>query len=109
MGNIHGHCRNQRFQHSWTLLLDNGLKLRSRDLGKFLEKNISGYTNPKPIFKMTYLDETLRVARDQDGKVFVYAKVSNDTTATDYRNVMPDFGLTKLLEGFNDTVMKLYL
>lgn len=83
-------------------LLDSGLKLRSRDLGQFLEKNLSGYTNPKPIFKTTYLDETLRISRDQDGKVFVYAKVSNDTTATDYRNVMPDFGLTKLLEGFND-------
>jgi hypothetical protein len=90
-------------------LLDRGLKLQSRNLGQFLEQNIEGYTNPKPIIRTTYLDETLRVARDQDGKVFVYAKVSSDTAATDYNSVMPDLGLSKLLEGFNDAVTKLYL
>jgi hypothetical protein len=90
-------------------LLDRGLKLQSRNLGQFLEKNLEGYTNPKPIIQTTYLDETLRIARDQDDKVFVYAKVSSDTTVTDYKNVMPDLGLAKLLEGFNDAVTKLYL
>jgi hypothetical protein len=90
-------------------LLDGGLKLQSRNLGQFLEQNLDGYTNPRPIIQTTYLDETLRIARDQDDKAFVYAKVSSDTTATDYKSIMPDLGLSKLLEGFNDAVTKLYL
>lgn len=90
-------------------ILDSGLKLASRDLGSFLESNVSGYSNPKPIFETTYLDESLRISRDQDGKVFVYGKVSDSYEPTDYENVMPDLGFGKLLEGFNDSVTKFYI
>lgn len=89
--------------------LDGGLKLSSRRLAKVLESTVSSYTTPKPIFTTTYLDDNLRISRDQDDKVFVYTKVSNSTTPTDFSNVMPDFGVAKLLEGFNDAVTKFYL
>ena len=90
-------------------ILDGGLKLGSRDLGSFLEDNLSGYTNPKPVFETTYLDDNVRISRDQDGKVFVYGKVSNSTEPTEYGGVMPDLGVGKLLEGLNDSVFKFYL
>lgn len=90
-------------------VLDAGLKLGSRDLGAFLEQNVPTYTNPKPLFTTMYLSESMRISKDQDGKVFVYSKVSDKTEPTDYKNVMPDLGLTKLVAGFNDAVTKLYL
>lgn len=90
-------------------LLDSGLKLESRQLGDFLEKNLAGYTNPKPIFETTYLDDRIRISRDQDNNVFVYSKVSDNMDPTDYSGVMPDLGVTRLLEGFNDSVTKFYL
>eukprot|EP00591_Stephanopyxis_turris_P002455 CAMPEP_0195514244 /NCGR_PEP_ID=MMETSP0794_2-20130614/5695_1 /TAXON_ID=515487 /ORGANISM="Stephanopyxis turris, Strain CCMP 815" /LENGTH=322 /DNA_ID=CAMNT_0040642445 /DNA_START=140 /DNA_END=1108 /DNA_ORIENTATION=- len=90
-------------------LLDAGLKLQSRALGQFLEQNVNDYTNPKPIFRTTYLDHDLRISRDQDGKVFVYARVSDQTEPTDYSSIMSDLGLGKLLEGFNDSITKYYL
>lgn len=89
--------------------LDNGLRLPSRRLGDLLKSTIDGYTNPKPVFETTYLDDCIRISRDQDGKVFVYGKLSNDTTPTDYSNIMPDLGVSKLLEGFNDAITKFYL
>jgi hypothetical protein len=49
-----------------------------------------------------------RISRDQDGKVFFYTKTSDDTEPTDYSNKMPDLGVAKLLEGFNDTFLKYY-
>lgn len=90
-------------------ILDGGLNLSSRGLASLLESTVSSYTTPKPIFTTTYLDNDLRMSRDQDDKVFVYSKVSNSTSPTDYSNVMPDLGATKLLEGFNDAVTKFYL
>lgn len=90
-------------------VLDNGLMLTSRSLGSFLESNVDGYTNPKPVFETTYLSETLRISRDQDGKVFVYGKESDGTIPTDYSQVEADLGLLKLLEGFNDAVIKFYI
>lgn len=90
-------------------ILDNGLKLQSRNLASFLKENINGYTTPKPVFETTYLDDSIRISRDQDGKVFVYGKVSNEIKPTDYSNAMPDLGLAKLLEGFNDAITKYYL
>jgi len=89
--------------------LDGGLYLSSRGLASVLESTVSSYTTPKPIFTTTYLDENLRISRDQDDKVFVYTKVCNSTSPTDYSNVMPDLGVSKLLEGFNDAVTKFYL
>jgi hypothetical protein len=87
-------------------ILDEGLKLQSRGLGKFLESNIPSYSNPKPIFRTTFLTEDIRISRDQDGKVFVYGKVSDSTDATDYKGVDADLGLLNLLEGLNDNFMK---
>ncbi|CAJ1930889.1 unnamed protein product [Cylindrotheca closterium] len=90
-------------------LLDEGLKLESRDLGSFLEDNLAEYDNPRPVFRTTYLSETLRISRDQDGKVFVYGKLSDETEPSDYSTVEADLGLLKLLGGFNDAVTKFYI
>lgn len=90
-------------------LLDEGLKLESRDLGSFLEDNLPSYDNPRPIFKTTYLSETLRISRDEDGKVFVYGKLSDATEPSDYSAIEADLGILKLLGGFNDAVTKFYI
>ncbi len=90
-------------------ILDNGLQLGSRDLGSFLESNLDGYTNPRPIFETTYLTDSLRISRDQDGKVFVYAKESDESKPTDYDKVEADLGVLKLLGGFNDAITKFYI
>ena len=105
-----------------TLLDREGSQLRSRALGAFLETNVDGYTNPTPIFTTTYLsrDGTVRINRDQDGKVFVYIKEPTTTNAdgdeedtpadpTSYKTVSADLGLLKLLGGFNDAITKFYI
>ena len=90
-------------------VLDGGLKLQSRPLADALSNTIESYESPRPVFKTTYLSETLRISRDQDGKVFVYSKASDSTTPTDYSAVSSDLGVLKLLEGFNDKVAKQFL
>jgi len=90
-------------------ILDNGLQLQSRGLGSFLENNLDGYTNPRPIFETTYLSDAIRISRDQDGKIFVYAKEADETTTTDYSKVEADLGVLKLLGGFNDAITKFYI
>jgi hypothetical protein len=70
---------------------------------------VEDYTNPRPVFETTYLSKTLRISRDQDGKVFVYGKLSDDTEPSDYSGVESDLGALKLLEGFNDAITKFYL
>lgn len=78
---------------SWTLLLDtvtikqgssnipglgsfldsySGLPLRP--LSRLLQDNIQRYTIPKPVFRTTYLDEDIRISRDQDNNAFVYKR-----------------------------------
>ena len=89
--------------------MDQGLKLQSRTLGDFLETNVDAYTNPKPVFEITYLSDTLRISREQDGKVFVYGKMMEGAEPTDYSSVEADLGVLKLLEGFNDAVTKFYI
>jgi len=88
-------------------VLDDGLKLSSRELGSFLEENVEQYSNPKPVFETTYLDDMLRISRDQDGKVFVYGKMSDGTEPTSYKSVDADLGLLNLLEGLNDNFFKI--
>lgn len=91
-------------------LLDNEqmpVSLQSRKLAAVLEENVSGYNTPKPIFETTYLDDTIRISRDQDGKVFVYGKSSDVTEPTEYKSVESDLGLLKLLEGLNDNFFKI--
>ena len=90
-------------------VLDGGLQLSSRKLSDVLESTVSGYSAPKPVFRTTYLGTNLRISRDQDDNVFIYTKVSSATNPTDYSSIMPDFGVAKLLEGFNDAVTKIYL
>jgi hypothetical protein len=82
-------------------LLDGGLKLDTRALANALEENL-----PKvqaPLFRTTYVDGALRVSRDQDDKLFVYAKISADTRPTDYSAAPADFGLGALFEGLQKT------
>lgn len=90
-------------------ILDNGLQLQSRGLGSFLENNLDGYTNPRPIFETTFLTDSIRISRDQDGKVFVYAKESEESSPTDYSKVEADLGALELLGGFNDAITKFYI
>jgi PAP_fibrillin len=89
------------------------IKLKSRDLAQALEDVSSqlpfDYKTPRPIVTTTYLSPTLRIIRDQDGKVFVYTKLSERTEPKDYSSVMPDLGIGKLLEGINDTFIKYYI
>ena len=93
------------------------LTLKSRDLASFLEDTTSRlpalmavpYETPRPVFETTFLSPSLRVSRDQDGKVFVYTMVSERTEPTDYTSKLPDLGLAKLLEGLNDTFLKFYI
>jgi hypothetical protein len=79
--------------------LDAGVKLESRELGKALESVVPTYANPQPLFRTTYLDRTMRISRDQDGKIFVYTKLSDATTPTDYGEEASDLGVSGLLQG----------
>ena len=85
--------------------LDAGLKLGSRDLGKALADVVPTYANPQPLFRTTYLDGQLRVSRDQDGKLFVYSRVSSDTTPTDYADAPADLGIGALLSGMSSSLL----
>ena len=84
-------------------------KLKSRYLSKVLEDNIDSYEVPRPVLRTTYVDEGLRIARDEDDNVFVYSKSSESEEPKDYSDVLPDLGVASLLEGFNDAVTKFYL
>lgn len=91
-------------------VLDSGnVLLKSRELAQVLEDNIASYQTPRPRFTTTYLANGVRISKDDDGKVFVYTKTSEDSTPTDYSNKMADLGVGKLLEGFNDAVTKFYI
>ena len=83
--------------------------LGSRQLGDLLEGVVDGYTNPRPVFEITYLSDNLRISREQDGKVFVYGKLTDESEPSDYSSVEADMGILKLLEGFNDAVVKFYI
>lgn len=72
--------------------------LKSRDLSKVLEDNVESYEVPKPVLRTTYVDESMRIVRDEDHNVFVYGKVSESEEPTDYSSVLPDLGVTSLLD-----------
>lgn len=91
-------------------ILDSGLRLESRNLATLLEENVPSYETPRPVFRTFYLDDNLRISRDQDGKVFVYAKVSDKMEPTNYaeeENGMSkaDLGIGNLLDGFKSVFM----
>lgn len=88
-----------------SVLEDDRVALKSRDLGSFLEENVDGYSNPRPVFETTFLDEDIRISKDQDGKVFVYGKMSDSSEPTEYKTE-GDLGLISLLEGLNDNFFK---
>lgn len=75
-------------------------KLHSRRLANTLERVVWSYKTPKPIFKTTYLDESIRISRDQDDNVFVYVKTSKEDEPTDYSTRESDLGIKKLMHGF---------
>jgi len=91
-------------------LLDNpNLRLKSRDLSNLLEQSVDSYTTPRPKLYTTYVDDGMRIVRDEDDHVFIYGRVSESEEESDYKGVMADLGVGKLLEGFNDAVTKFYL
>lgn len=91
-------------------ILDNEqVALKSRDLASVLEDNLPDYSTPRPVFETTYLDDTIRISRDQDGKVFVYGKLDDNVEPTTYDSVDADLGILKLLEGLNDNFVKFSL
>ena len=91
------------------LLDSDNVALKSRDLSKLLEDNVDAYEVPKPVLRTTYVDDSMRIVRDEDDNIFVYGKVSDSEEPTDYSGVMADFGVASLLEGFNDAITKVYL
>lgn len=84
--------------------LDAGVRLQSRELGRKIEDLVPSYANPRPLFATTYLDDGMRISRDQDGKVFVYVKMSSATTPTDYTDVSSDLGVGALLSGMTSSL-----
>jgi hypothetical protein len=58
--------------------LDRFTGLNTREMSDFLEenlpKNLRDYEAPEPVFRTTYVDKYLRVSRNQDNEIFVYAK-----------------------------------
>lgn len=71
--------------------LDGPLKLDSTRVADLVRMK------PRPQFKTTYCDDTLRIARDlPDEHLFVYVKESDDPTPTDYGDVRADLGLPAL-------------
>lgn len=86
-------------------LLDSGLMLRTGAVGNALESVVRDRELfQTPLFRTTYLDSDLRISRDQDGKLFVYTRVSDSVVPTNYEDVPSDLGIAKLLEGAVKTV-----
>lgn len=81
--------------------LDAGVRLDSRALSERLAAAaVGGYeAPPTPVFETTFVDESLRVSRDQDGNAFVYAKTSDSIEPSDYSDVLADLGVGALVEG----------
>lgn len=80
-------------------VLDSGVKLETRALGDLLEQAVDGYTNPNPEFRVTYVDDDLRISRDQDDNWFVYVRTSDSQLPKDYSEEPADLGVGKLLDG----------
>jgi len=79
-------------------LLDSGLRLESRQLGRALEAVLPTYANPRPIFRTSFVDDYLRISRDQDGKIFVYSRVNEKSKPTDFSDLTADFGINGLVQ-----------
>lgn len=53
--------------------MDNS-KLRSRVLSKILEDSVDSYVTPRPVLRTTFVDDSMRIVRDEDDNVFVYVR-----------------------------------
>ena len=91
------------------ILDSDNVALKSRDLSKVLEDNVESYEVPKPVLRTTFVDDSMRIVKDEDDNVFVYGRVSDSEEPTDYSGVLPDLGIGSLLENFNDSITKVYL
>ena len=59
------------FLKTW---LDTFKGINSRALGNYLESNIENYSNPNPLFRTYFIDDTMRISRDQDDNIFIYVR-----------------------------------
>lgn len=85
--------------------LDSGIKLGSRELGNLLEQNIPSYSNPEPEFRVTYIDDDMRISRDQDDNWFVYVRTSDSQEPKDYSDNAADLGVGKFIDGLQRTML----
>ena len=85
-------------------LLDGPVALDSRALSSTLEGiDALNYAPPKPVFRTTFCDDTIRVSRDQDDNVFVYRKVSSSTEPRAFDDAPSDLNVGSLVAGFVDS------
>ena len=56
-------------------MIISGIPVRS--IGKLLE-NIPSFDTPTATINVTYVDQDLRIVRDQDKNVFVYTRIIED-------------------------------
>lgn len=79
------------------------------DAGTLYSRQISRLVTPeppKPQFQTTYVDDTLRIARDlPDRQIFIYVKESDDTTPTNYDDVSADLGIPSLVQNAVDAFL----
>jgi len=85
--------------------LDAGVKLETRQLGSVLEQVVPEYANPNPAFRVTFVDDDMRISRDQDNNWFVYARSSDSQVPKDYSEEPADLGIGKLLDGLQRTFL----
>lgn len=83
--------------------------LDTKKLGSFIESVNKDYDNPKAPLKLVSLVDGIRIVRDESGIDYVYVKESDDEKPTDFSSRDADLGLLKLLEGFNDNVLKAFI
>ena len=80
--------------------LDQGVRLPTRALGEQIARVNTAYSDPRPRFTVSYLDDNLRISRDQDDKLFVYCRTSSSTEPTDYGDRKSDLGASAIFLGF---------
>ena len=57
-------------------LLDDFTGSQTRVLSDFLESNVDVYETPRPVFRTYYVDDDMRISRNQDDEIFIYTKVN---------------------------------
>ncbi|GMH88140.1 hypothetical protein TrVE_jg13242 [Triparma verrucosa] len=83
--------------------------LDTKRLGDFIESVNQNYDNPKAPLKLVSLFDGIRIVRDESGIDYVYVKESDDQKPTDFGTRDADLGFLKLIEGFNDNVIKAFI